>query len=123
MEWVVKSLVKKPVPLKKLDKLSAFKRMVCEELDKISDKDKGELAFEIVCFVCSLAELYWMGRHKGEVKKEAVLDCLLEASVESRATIDRMIELALKSGEVVKKTSSVKIARFFKKLLKGTMLV
>lgn len=116
MEAIVKSLVEKPRALRRIDKLDAFKRMVGEELEKMSDNDKHQLAFEIVCFVCSLAEVYWIGRRKGEIKKSAVMDCLLEANVESKATLERMIELALESGKVVKKTKSLKVVRYLKKL-------
>lgn len=116
MELVVKSLVQKPKALRRIDKLDAFKRMVCEELEKMSDGDKHKLSFEIVCFVCSLAEVYWIGRRKGEVKKSAVMDCLLDSNVESKATLERMIELALESGKVIKKTKSLKLTRYLKKL-------
>lgn len=116
MELVAKSLVVKPRALRRIDKLDAFKRMIGEELEKMGDGDKHKLAFEIVVFVCSLAEVYWIGRRKGETKKEAVMDCLLEANVESKATLERMVELALESGKVIKKTKTLKLTRYLKKL-------
>lgn len=69
----------------------------------------------MVLYVASLAELYYSGRTKGNVKKKLVLDCL--ANVDTNENIERMIEIALQSEKFVKKTFYKLMKKWFKKHL------
>lgn len=109
----IKNLVELPKSLKNEAKYNAFVSNVKTDLDKIPLPKKKELLFEVVLYVASLAEMYYSGRKKGDVKKKLVVECLV--GVDTNENIERMIDIALQSERFVKKTWYKLMKKWFKK--------
>lgn len=88
-------------------------------VESIKAEKRKELGFELTCFVCSLAELYFHKRKCGSTKKNGVLDAL--KGLDTDDNLNRMIELALQSKKVVKKNLFRTLKLSVKKLLKKVL--
>lgn len=98
----IKEYVKIPHTLKEEHKQHVFKEIVKPDLDKIPVTKRKDILFDLVIYLCSLVELYYIERNKGAVKKQLVLEVL--NSWDTNEALSRMIELALESNKVVRKT-------------------
>ena len=110
-----KSLVDVPDNIKQQKKYTTFISALRPEIEILPMDKRKELVFDLVLYVASLAELYWFGSKKGDVKKRAVLELL--NGIEPNNNLEKMLELALRSGQVATKTIYKRIKRFFKKAL------
>lgn len=99
--------------------LNSFVKDVREYLEQVKPEKRKELSFELTVFVCSLAELYYDKRNEGKNKKRAVMETL--KGLEDENQLSKMIELALKSNQVVKKTLLRKFNILLNKVLKKVL--
>lgn len=107
-----------PLPKSVQDELD-YMRFVNEtrkEVENIKPEKRKEFAFELVCWACSLSELYFDKKKCGPTKKNSVLDAL--KGLDNDDNLSRMVELALKSNKVLKKTVYRKLRKCVKKLFK-----
>jgi hypothetical protein len=119
MDKIVLDFVKLPKALKEVKEQRAFVELVSPDLNKMSIEGKQEITFELVCYLCSVAELFFLDRHQGDIKKKCVVNCL--SDVESVENLDKMVELGLKSGEVERITTLKRIKIYLKKKVMGVI--
>lgn len=109
----VVELIPPPKPLQNEMDYRVFVDKMRVDLQIVPKHKRKQMLFELICYLCSLCELFFMDRKMGKLKKKVVMDCL--EGFDNPETISRMIEIALETGKVEKKTLYKKFKLYLKK--------
>jgi len=102
LQYVQEKIVKLPDSLRDEIEYGVVVNTLKKLFENIPESEKSRLTFDLVCWVCSICEIFFYKRNMGNIKRRVCIDALQDFANEE--TIDTFIGVAFETDKVIEKT-------------------